>query len=381
MGSSGQPDSGIDIHRLLQTMVEKGASDLHLTAESPPQLRINGELYPLHTRPLNGREIESIAYSVLNDKQKKKFEETNEVDLSFRWKAASRFRANFFRQKSHAAGAIRVIPFETKPLASLGFPKSLEKVIEKPNGLILVTGPTGSGKSTTLASIIDAINTQFRHHIITIEDPIEFVHSHKKSIVNQREVGSDTNSFGDALRYVLRQDPDCVLIGEIRDYETMEATLRIAETGHLVLATLHTNNAIQTIHRVLDFFPPSQQDMVRTQLSFCLEAVVSQQLIVRQDNSGRAMACEILLPNAAVRNLIREDKTHQIYSQMQMGQGKHGMMTLNQSLFSHIASGAISLEVALSRSYDVEELETMVNNARSGGGPGQRPGPGRPQRR
>jgi twitching motility protein PilT len=377
---SGQaPTPGVDIHRLLQTMVDKGASDLHLTAESPPALRINGSLYPLKTRPLVAREIEGICYSVLNEKQKKIFEESHEIDLSFRWKGASRFRANFFRQKGAVAGAIRMIPTETVPLDALGLPPAVSTLIDKPNGLVLVTGPTGSGKSTTLASMIDAINLTHRHHIITIEDPIEFVHSHKKCIVNQREVGSDTHSYRDSLRYVLRQDPDVVLIGEIRDHETMEATLRIAETGHLALATLHTNTAVQTLHRVLDFFPADQQEMVRTQLSFVLEGVISQQLIPRQDGAGRVLGVEVLFPNAAVRNLIREEKTHQIYSQMQMGQGKHGMQTLNQSLVAHVKSGAISLEEALHRSYDGDELNQMIQNwqqeqasagGRRGGGTG-----------
>ena len=376
MSEQEHRSASVDIHRLLQTMVEKGSSDLHLTADSPPALRINGQLYPIRSAPLTNPDIESIAYSVLNERQKKTFEEISEIDLSFRWRGSSRFRANFFRSKGNVAGAIRMIPHETKPLTALGFPKSIEGLIDKPNGLILVTGPTGSGKSTTLASIIDAINTQHRHHIITIEDPIEFVHTHKKSLVNQREVGTDTRSFGEALRYVLRQDPDVVLIGEIRDLETMEATLRIAETGHLALATLHTNNCVQTIHRVLDFFPARQQEMVRTQLSFTLEAVISQQLIPRQDNRGRVLACEILFPNPAIRNLIREEKTHQIYSQMQMGQSKHGMITLNQSLLTHVMSNALSLEVALARSYDSDELNNMIGQARAdrAGGQGGRPG-------
>ncbi|MCB9727521.1 MAG: PilT/PilU family type 4a pilus ATPase [Deltaproteobacteria bacterium] len=356
-------------------MVEKGASDLHLTAESPAQLRINGSLYPLRTEPLTGRDIEQIAYSVLNERQKKQFEETNEVDLSFRWKGSSRFRANFFRQKGFVAGALRMIPFETLPLSALGMPKSVEDLINRPNGLILVTGPTGSGKSTTLASMIDAINSTHRSHIITIEDPCEFIHTHKKSIVNQREVGTDTGSFHAALRYVLRQDPDVVLIGEIRDLETMESTLRIAETGHLALATLHTNSSVQTIHRILDFFPPRQQDMVRSQVSFVLAGVISQMLIPRQDGKGRVLAVEVMLPNAAIRNLIREDKTHQIYSQMQMGQGKFGNQTFNQSLLTHIQSGAISLEQGLEYSSDQDELTSMVNQWRS-----DRSGAGRPAR-
>jgi len=358
--SDKAPPSSVDIHRLLQTMVDKGASDLHLTAESPPALRINGSLYPLKTRALVAREIEAICYSVLNEKQKKIFEDCHEIDLSFRWKGSSRFRANFFRQKGAVAGAIRMIPTETVPLESLGMPPAVLGLIDKPNGLVLVTGPTGSGKSTTLASLIDAINTTQRSHIITIEDPIEFVHTHKKCIVNQREVGSDTLSYRDSLRYVLRQDPDVVLIGEIRDFETMEATLRIAETGHLALATLHTNTAVQTIHRVLDFFPSDQQEMVRTQLSFVLEGVISQQLIPRADGNGRVLGVEVLFPNAAVRNLIRDEKTHQIYSQMQMGQGKHGMQTLNQSLIFHVKNGAISVEEALHRCYDTEELTQMI---------------------
>jgi twitching motility protein PilT len=356
-----QGRSRVDVHRLLQTMVEQGASDLHLTADSPPQLRINGSLFPLRTPPLSGSDIEAIAYGVLNERQKKQFEETNEVDLSFQWKGTSRFRANFFRQRGQMAGALRMIPFETRPLATLGFPESVGTLVEKTQGLVLVTGSTGSGKSTTLASIIDAINTRHRHHIITIEDPIEFVHTHKKSIVNQREVGSDTASFSEALRYVLRQDPDVVLIGEIRDYETMEAALRIAETGHLAFATLHTNSTIQTIHRVLDFFPPKHQEMVRTQLSFVLEAVISQQLLIRADGKGRVLACEVLFPNAAIRNLIREEKTHQIYSQMQMGQGQHGMSTMNQSLCALVQKGSISRDTALQYSHDADELKTMFS--------------------
>jgi len=380
-GAPGQPPrQSVDIHRLLQTMVEKGASDLHLTAGSPPQLRINGSLYPLRTPPMTPNDIQLIAYSVLNERQKKQFEETSEVDLSFRWKGVSRFRANFFRQRGSMAGALRRIPFETKALQELGFPAGFEQVVDRPVGLILVTGPTGSGKSTTLASIIDYLNSTRRHHIITIEDPIEFLHQHKRSIVNQREVGSDTSTFRDALRYVLRQDPDVVLIGEIRDHETMEAALRVAETGHLVLASLHTNNAVQTVHRVLDFFPPAHQEMIRTQLSFVVEVVISQQLIVRADGKGRVLATEILVATPAIRNLIREDKTHQILSSMQAGQGKSGMLTLNQSLMHHVARGNITPETALSRTYEPDELLKAINDWRAGGGqPGGRPT--RPTRR
>ncbi|NUN13262.1 MAG: PilT/PilU family type 4a pilus ATPase [Myxococcales bacterium] len=365
--------AGLDIHKLLQTMVETKASDLHLTAGAPPCLRVNGDIYKVKSAPLQPADIQAIAYSVLSEKQKKTFEERNEIDLSFRWKGISRFRANFFRQRGSVAGALRQIPFEVKTLEDLGMPQAMTELIDKPRGLILVTGPTGSGKSTTLASFIDAINSKHRGHIITIEDPIEFLHSHKSCIVNQREVGSDTASFQDALRYVLRQDPDVVLIGEIRDIETMEAALRISETGHLALATLHTNNAVQTIHRILDFFPARQQDMVRTQLSFVLEAIVSQQLIARSDGKGRVMAMELLIPNAAIRNLIRDDKTHQIYSQMQMGQAKFGMITLNQSLMAHVQKRNITIEQALQHSYDPEEILAQLAKE-------QRPGTNLPRR-
>jgi twitching motility protein PilT len=365
----------IDIHKLLKFMVDKGASDLHLSAGAPPCLRVNGELFMLRSEPLKPAEIQAIAYSVLNEKQKKVFEESNEIDLSFQWKGVSRFRANFFRQRGSVAGALRQIPQSVRSLDELGVPRAVNALLDRPRGLILVTGPTGSGKSTTLASMIDAINAKQRGHIITIEDPIEFLHSHKRCIVNQREIGSDTRSFLDALRYVLRQDPDVVLVGEIRDLETMEAALRISETGHLVLATLHTNNAVQTIHRVLDFFPPRQQEMVRTQLSFVLEGIVSQQLIPRQDGNGRAMAVELLIPNAAIRNLIREDKTHQILSAMQVGKARHGMQSLNDSLAQLVFTRAISLEQALQRSYDPDDLETMVRND------GRAASPGAPVRR
>jgi len=352
--------SKIDIHRLLQTMVEKGASDLHLTANSPPCLRINGKMYPLKTQPLTGHELELLACSLLNERQKKVFEETNECDLSFRWKSLSRFRANFYRQQGFVAGAIRGIPSQVRTLPELGIPSAANELIDRPGGLILVTGPTGSGKSTTLASFVDAYNTRHRGHIITVEDPIEFVHTHKKCIINQREVGMDTASFATALRFVLRQDPDAVLIGEVRDLETMEALLGISETGHLAFATLHTNNAIQTIHRILDFFPSRQQDMVRTQLSFVLEGIVSQQLIPRADGRGRVLACELLIPSSAIRNLIRDDKTHQIYSNMQMGQSRTGMQTMNQCLHRLVTQRTITREDALGRSYDPDELTQML---------------------
>jgi twitching motility protein PilT len=313
--------------------------------------------------PLTPPDVQRLCYSVLTETQKKKFEEFNEIDLSFQWKGMSRFRANFFRQRGAVAGAIRQIPNRIMTFEELGLPPIVHQLIDKPRGLILVTGPTGSGKSTTLASMVDAINQRRRGHIITIEDPIEYVHQHKNCIVNQREVGSDTQSFKDALRYVMRQDPDVVLVGEIRDLETMETALRLSETGHLVLSTLHTNSAAQTIHRIMDLFPSDQQERVRTQLSFVLEGILCQQLLPRLDGRGRVLAVECLVPNAAVRNLIREGKIHQIYSQMQMGQAKFGMQTMNQALFKLWQQRLITKDEALARAGDLEELVQMIAQA------------------
>jgi twitching motility protein PilT len=341
-------------------MVKKEASDLHLTVDSPPAMRVDGSIYTLKSTPLKSEDIEKLAYSVMNEDQKKQFEQDNEIDFSFDWREQSRFRANFYRQQGHVACAFRQIPESVQPLTELGVPSAANELIDRAGGLVLVTGPTGSGKSTTLASLIDAYNTRRRGHILTVEDPIEFIHTHKRCVVNQREVGTDTASFATAMRYVLRQDPDVVLIGEVRDLTTMESLLRISETGHLAFGTLHTNSCVQTIHRILDFFPARQQDMVRTQLSFVLEGVICQQLVPRADGRGRVLACELLLPNAAIRNLIREDKSHQIYSQMQMGQGKHGMQTMNQSLYRLVKQGLIAREEALRQSYDVDELTQML---------------------
>ncbi len=350
----------VDIHKLLQTMMDNGASDLHLSAGAPPALRINGSIRRVKSEPLTDTDVHGIAYSILNEKQRKRFEEDCEIDLSFNWRNTCRFRANFFWQRGSVAGALRQIPNEVKPLEELGMPEAVTGLGQRRQGLVFVTGPTGSGKSTTIASLIDSINRTRKGHILTIEDPIEFLHKHLNCIVNQREVGSDTESFEEALRYVLRQDPDVVLIGEIRDKTSMEAALRISETGHLALATLHTNSAIQTIHRVLDFFPPEHQNTVRHQLSFVLEGVVSQRLLPRADGGGRAIACEVLVPNVAIRNLIREGKTHQIYSLMQTGQSQHHMITLNQSLAALVQSGTITKEVALRTSYEKEELAGMI---------------------
>lgn len=354
-----------NLHQLLKLMVEKGASDLHITVGSPPVLRIDGHLVPIQAPPLTSTDCRQLCYSVLTDSQRQKFEEDNELDASFGVKSVSRFRANIFTQRGAVSGVFRQIPFKIRTFDDLGLPQVLLDFSTRSNGLVLVTGPTGSGKSTTLAAMLDRINSENPYHILTIEDPIEFLHPHKRGIVNQREVGSDTKSFKTALRYSLRQDPDVVLIGEMRDLETIEAALTISETGHLAFATLHTNGAIQTINRIIDVFPPHQQDQVRAQLSFSLEGIVSQQLIPRANGPGRVIAMEILVITAAIRNLIREDKLHQMYSQMQVGQSKFGMQTMNQSLFSLLQRRLISVEDALSRSTDVDELKTMIK-----GGPG-----------
>ncbi|ABC80399.1 type IV pilus twitching motility protein PilT [Anaeromyxobacter dehalogenans] len=360
-----------NLHQLLKAMVEKGASDLHVTTGSPPQLRIDGKLVPLKTPPLSPVETKQLCYSILTDAQKHKFEEESELDLSFGVKGLSRFRANVFMQRGAVAGAFRTIPFKILTFQELGLPPIVAELARKPRGLVLVTGPTGSGKSTTLASIIDKINTDRHEHIITIEDPIEYLHPHKNCVVNQREVGADTASFKKALKYILRQDPDVVLVGEMRDLETIEAALVISETGHLAFATLHTNSAVQTINRILDVFPPYQQPQVRAQLSFVLEGVLTQNLLPRAGGPGRVLIIEVMVPNPAIRNLIREDKVHQVYSQMQVGQAKFGMQTFNQSLAMAFAKRLITLEEALGRSSDAEELKNIIASGAALRGPPQ----------
>ncbi|MFT3842500.1 MAG: PilT/PilU family type 4a pilus ATPase [Myxococcaceae bacterium] len=355
-----------NLHQLLKAMVEKGSSDLHITTGSPPQLRIDGDLVPLKTGPLTPVETKQLCYSILTDAQKHKFEEDNELDLSFGVKGLSRFRANIFMQRGAVAGAFRTIPFKILTFAELGLPQVVADMSKKPRGLLLVTGPTGSGKSTTLASIIDKINTERHEHIMTIEDPIEYLHPHKNCLVNQREVGADTRSFKTALKYILRQDPDVVLVGEMRDLETIEAALVIAETGHVCFATLHTNSAVQTINRVLDVFPPYQQPQVRAQLSFVLEGILSQSLLQRAGGAGRILALEVMIPNPAIRNLIREDKVHQIYSSMQVGQAKFGMQTFNQSLASLLQRKMISQDEAFGRTSDPEELRNILSSGMGG---------------
>ena len=351
-----------NLHQLLRVTVEKGSSDLHITVGSPPQIRIDGSLVPLRTLPLSAVDTQQLCYSVLTESQKKRFEENNELDLSFGVKGLSRFRANIFRQRGAVTGVFRQIPFKILSFRELGLPKVVADIANKPRGLVLVTGPTGSGKSTTLASMIDKINSEKHHHIITIEDPIEYIHPHKKCIVNQREIGADTAGFKIALKYVLRQDPDVVLIGEMRDLETIEAALSISETGHLAFATLHTNSAAQTINRVIDVFPPHQQSQVRAQLSFVIEGILSQVLIPKATGQGRVMAMEILVPTPAMRNLIREDKLHQVTTQMQVGK-KFGMQTMNQSLFALYQKRLITLDDAMLRSPDVDELRTMMTSS------------------
>ena len=349
----------LNLHVLLKAMIDKGASDLHITTGSAPQLRIDGRLVPLKTQQLSPVETKQLCYSVLTDSQKHHFEEQSELDLSFGVKGLARFRANFFLQRGAVAAAFRRIPFEIKPLEELGLPPIVKELARRPRGLVLVTGPTGSGKSTTLASMIDLINIEEHGHIITVEDPIEFIHQHKSCLVNQREVGADTKTFKNALKYILRQDPDVVLIGEMRDLETIEAALTLSETGHLTFGTLHTNSCVQTINRILDVFPPYQQPQVRAQLSFVLEAVLCQQLVPKA-NGGLALAVELLIPNPAIRNLIREDKLHQIYSQMQVGQQRFGMQTMNQSLFDLVARRLVTPEEALSKSSEPDELRNMI---------------------
>ena len=354
------------MHDLLTIMIERGASDLHITTGTPPQIRLHGKLTPItQFERLTPQDTQRLAYSVLNEGQKQKFEEDNELDLSFGLQGLARFRCNVYRQRGAVAAAIRVIPIIIRSFDELGLPLVVEQLADRPKGLILVTGPTGSGKSTTLAAMVDKINNERTEHIMTIEDPIEFVHNHKKCLVNQREVFSDTQSFKNALKYILRQDPDVVLVGEMRDLETIAAALSIAETGHLTLGTLHTNSCAQTINRIIDVFPTNQQSQVRAQLSLVLEGVLSQQLIPTMDGRGRAMALEIMVTTPAIRNLIREEKIHQIYSTLQAGQ-KFGMQTMNQSLVELVQKRRISREEALNRSMLPEELAQLVSGISGG---------------
>jgi twitching motility protein PilT len=347
------------MHDLLQIMIDRGASDLHITTSTYPQIRVSGKLIQLtEFEQLTPQDTQRLAYSVLNEAQKQKFEEENELDLSFGIQNLARFRCNVYRERGAVAAAIRVVPFKIRSFDELNLPPIVRQLADRPKGLILVTGPTGSGKSTTLAAMIDKINSERSEHIMTIEDPIEFVHPHKKCLVNQREVFADTHSFKNALKSILRQDPDVVLVGEMRDLETIGAALTIAETGHLTLATLHTNSCAQTMNRIIDVFPTEAQSQVRAQLSLVLEGVLSQQLIPRI-GGGRVMALEIMISTPAVRNLIREEKIHQIYSSMQSGQ-KFGMQTMNQALVELITRRQITRDEAMSRSTNPEELAQLL---------------------
>jgi twitching motility protein PilT len=346
---------------LLKTTVEKKASDLHLATDTPPQIRVDGELERLDLPVLTPAETKQLVYSVLTDTQKKRFEESSELDFSFGIKGLARFRCNVFMQRGAVGAVYRLIPEKIRAFGDLGLPAVLANLADRPRGLVLVTGPTGSGKSTTLAAMIDKINCERHGHILTIEDPIEYIHQHKNCLVNQREVHSDTNSFSNALRAALREDPDIVLIGEMRDLETVEAALKIAETGHLTFGTLHTNSAAQTINRIIDIFPSGQQSQIRTQLSLVLEGIVCQALLPRADGKGRVVSLEIMVPNSAIRNLIRDDKVHQIYGAMQAGQEKLGMQTANQSLASLYMKKLITLDTALMTSSNKDELQDMIN--------------------
>ena len=348
---------------LLQKTVELGGSDLHIRVDSPPQIRIHGNFVPLEGwSPLTADETRNLAYAYLSEQQAKRFEDQLELDFSIGLEGLSRFRVNIFTQKDTVAGVYRVIPYEIRSFEDLGLPPVVADLCRRPRGLVLVTGPTGSGKSTTLATMIDRINQSRHQHILTIEDPIEYLHTHKNCVVSQRELGTDAHTFADALRTGLRQDPDVVLVGEMRDLETIEMALRVAETGHLTFATVHTNTAASTITRIIDVFPASQQANIRTQLSNVLQGIMCQALLPNAAGTGRVMALEILIPNSAVRNLIREDKIHQIYSMMQTGSEKYGMQTLNQSLASLYRRRLITLETAMMITGNPDELQDLIGH-------------------
>lgn len=350
----------LDLRSLLDEMIRRGASDLHITAGDRPKLRIDGSIVnSSYEEALTPKDTLALTYSILSEQQKKRFENEDELDFSFGIQSLSRFRANAFRQRGCVALAIRQVPFKISPLDELGVPPVLAKLAERPRGLVLVTGPTGSGKSTTLAAMLDKINRERRGHILTIEDPIEFIHRHQGCMVNQREVGTDTKSFSQALKYALRQDPDVILVGEMRDLETIQAALTISETGHLCLATLHTNSAAESINRIIDVFPSHQQSQVRAQLAFVLEGVVTQTLLPKSKGSGRVVATEVMVCTPAVRACIRDDKVHQIYSIIQSGK-KHGMQTLNDSLYQHYIQREVTLEECLKASSDPAEFLRMV---------------------
>jgi twitching motility protein PilT len=351
----------IGLPTLLKTMVDQDASDLHLTVGVPPELRIHGKILKIKSDILTDSDTKEICYSVLSEAQKNEFEKNLEIDFSFGIKDLARFRGNFFVQRGMIAGVFRKIPLGIPDFDQLKLPQVLKKIVRKPNGLILVTGPTGSGKTTSLAAILDFLNREECGHLITIEDPVEFIHTHKNCIINQREVGSDIREFKNALKRILRQDPDFIMVGELRDSETIEAALTMAETGHLVFGTLHTNGAAQSVNRLINSFSPHQQAQVRSVLAFTLMAVLSQMLIPKSNQPGRVMVHELMIANQAIRSLIREDKIHQIYSAMQSGQDETGMQTMNQSLVNFVRNGALSKSDALEYSPFPEELSRLMN--------------------
>jgi twitching motility protein PilT len=350
----------VPVAELLERVVDRGASDLHLTTGSPPVLRLNGVLSRMDDYPLlEPDQLQRMIYSILTQRQRERLEQDLELDISYSLPGKGRFRVNVYFQRDALGAAFRMIPFEIRTIEELGLPRQVEDFARLPRGLVLVTGPTGSGKSTTLATLVDVINGERDQHIMTVEDPIEFLHRHKRCIVNQREVGHDTQSFAQALKHVLRQDPDVILIGEMRDLETIQTALTAAETGHLVFATLHTQDAPQTIDRVIDVFPPFQQQQIRVQLAVTLQGVVTQQLLPTADRRGRVAGCEILVATPAVRNLIREAKIHQVYSTMQAG-AKYGMQTMDHHLASLVKNGRISFETAAERCHSVDELNRLL---------------------
>jgi len=389
--SGASRQSGVNLRTLLDEMVARNASDLHIVAGVRPQLRIDGDMTNASVDyELAAKDTLQVAYSVLTEQQKKRFELDDELDFSFGIQNLARFRGNVFKQRGCVSMVIRQIPFAIKTFEQLGLPGSIAKMAEKPRGLVLVTGPTGSGKSTTLAAMIDKINRERKGHIITVEDPIEFIHKHQGCIVNQREIGSDTKSFANALKYALREDPDTILIGEMRDLETIQAALTIAETGHLAFATLHTNSAAEAINRIIDVFPSHQQSQVRAQLAFVLEGIITQTLLPKAQGKGRVMAAEILVVTPAIRALIRDDKIHQIYSTMQAGK-KYGMQTLNDALYVLYMNREVTAEECLRVTSEPAEFQRMIGQAdpaaEDAGKPAARPAvtrgpaPGSPARR